>query len=91
MREVRATGSEMSFFVHEEFVALNFPTMIAEAWAKRILSPPVSLATKLGIRKTSAVLLCSSASTEELQNAASLATAASWNSCDLAIAEVTTG
>lgn len=90
MRHVRATGCELSFSVNDHPVTLHFPTAIAEAWAKRILSPPVSLTTKLGIREDTGVLLCTSASSEELQAAVSTAKAASWNSCDLAVAEVTT-
>ena len=34
----------------------RFPAAIAAAWANRVTSPPVSLATKLGIDEGSAVV-----------------------------------
>ena len=88
--ELRSSGSELSFLLKDSTMTILFPTAIADAWAKRMASPPVSLKTKLGIKEGSVVFVYGNLTSAELEAAVTKSRADFWDSSDLAIAEVTT-
>lgn len=49
LRDIKTAGGELRFSVGSCAVSLQLGPEIAEKWAKRIASPPPSLAQKLGI------------------------------------------
>src|SRR5208282_3214695 len=55
MRQVRAEGAALRFNFGGDAVALKLGAPTAEKWAKAILTPPPSLAKKLGITAESTV------------------------------------
>jgi hypothetical protein len=57
MRNVRVEGSNLCFRVASNEIALSLGADVAERWAKKIATPPPSLAQKLGAGPSSKVLV----------------------------------
>jgi hypothetical protein len=69
LRQLRAEGGALRFKYGRDAVTLKLEASTAERWAKAILTPPPSLAKKLGITPESTVWMIGENDDEELERA----------------------
>jgi hypothetical protein len=90
LRQVRAEHDALRFKFGSDVVALKLGHATAEKWAKAILTPPPSLAKKLGITAESTVWVIGTVDDAALETALSEATKASRKGADVIVARVNT-
>lgn len=86
LRHVRAEGGTLRFKFDGDAVALKLGAATAEKWAKAILTPPPSLAKKLGITPASAVWVIGTVDDTALENALDDARTAAREGADVIVA-----
>jgi hypothetical protein len=69
LRQLRAEGGALRFKYGRDAVTLKLETRTAENWAKAILSPPPSLAKKLGITPETTVWMIGEVDDAAIENA----------------------
>ena len=87
--DVSVKADQLTFRVGQENIALTLGSAVAQRWAEAIATPPPSLAKKLGISRTSNVLLIGDAD-GELKAALAEAGAVDGNKVNLILACVET-
>jgi hypothetical protein len=85
MSSVAARGSNLVFTVGQDHVELRLGAEAAQRWAKASQTPPPSLAGKLGISRTTRLLLIGDIQSEELKEALAEANPASEKDADLVL------
>jgi len=90
LTQISVRGDQLQFRTGEDGVALNLGAALAQSWAKKMVTPPPSLAEKLGITPGSHLLLLGEFETEELKSAVARAAAINEKSVDLILARVKT-
>jgi len=90
LRQVRAEQGALRFKFGREVVALKLGSATAEKWAKVILTPPPSLAKKLGITPESTVRVMGTADDAALETALKEARATARKGADVIVARVNT-
>jgi len=90
LKDVKAQSGRLSFTVGGDAVELFLGADQADKWAKKLISPPPSLARKLGITNESAVWVLGDAADESLRAALAEAARISDKSPDLILACVKT-
>ncbi|HXQ11444.1 MAG TPA: hypothetical protein VN805_10665 [Caulobacteraceae bacterium] len=88
MAGVRVEGEDLRFTSAGDDVALALGADRAGRWAKKIVTPPPSLAEKLGIGPSSKALVIGQADSDALQRAVAAGTAASSDEARLSLAVV---
>jgi hypothetical protein len=83
MAGVAARGSKLIFSVGEDHVELDLGPEAAQRWAKAIASPPPTLASKLGISRTTRLSVIGDVRSEELKAAVAEASPARGREVDL--------
>jgi hypothetical protein len=90
LTQVTVEGSQLRFCAGEDEVALHLGAAVAQSWAKKIATPPPTLAAKLGISKTTRLALIGEVEAEELKSAIGVASSSDGKIADLIIACVKT-
>lgn len=90
LTKVSARGNDLHFHVADDAVTLALGATLAVSWAKKIATPPPSLATKLGISSRSNLLIVGDCSDEGLKAAIDEAAATESKKPDLILAHVKT-
>ncbi len=90
MKQIRAEGERLRFKFGGEPVALDVGREFAAKWAKALLTPPPSLAKKLGISAESTVRMIGTVDDEALNKAISEAKDVTTLSGDVILARVKT-
>jgi hypothetical protein len=90
LRQVRAVGAALRFKFGSDVVALKLGAVMAEKWAKAILTSPPSLAKKLGITAESTVWVIGTVDDAALASALGEARTAARKGTDLIVARVNT-
>ncbi len=90
MEGVRADGDQLRFRFNGDAVALALGARQAEKWARAILAPPPSLASKLGIDAASVVRTIGNMDADELDEALAAAKAVSDLHATVIVARVDT-
>jgi hypothetical protein len=90
LRKVRAEHGALRFAFGSDVVALKLGQATAEKWAKAILTPPPSLAKKLGITPESAVWVIGTVDDAALETALGEARATARKGADVIVARVNT-
>ena len=85
MSSVAARGSNLVFTVGQDHVKLRLGADAAQRWAKAIQTPPPSLAGKLGISRTTRLLVVGNIESDELKEALAEAAPASEKEVDLVL------
>jgi hypothetical protein len=85
MSSVAARGSNLVFTVGQDQVELRLGVEAAQRWAKAIQTPPPSLAGKLGISRTTRILVVGNIQSNELKEALAEAAPASGKEVDLVL------
>jgi hypothetical protein len=88
LADVRVEGEDLRFTGGGEDIALAIGAARAGRWAKKITTPPPSLASKLGIGPSSKALVIGQPNAPALQEALAGATAASGDEARLTLAVV---
>jgi len=78
LTRVSAEGDSLHFFAGQDAVTLTIGSALAQNWARKIATPPPTLAAKLGISSQSNLLIVGDCAEEELK--AAVATAATTES-----------
>jgi hypothetical protein len=90
LQQARAAGNLLAFRFHDEPVTLHLGSAMAAKWAQAILTPPPTLAKKLGISESTRVRLIGSIDDDALRKALSEAAEISSRNSDLIVARVNT-
>jgi hypothetical protein len=90
LSHVRAQGDQLLFRAGADEVALNLGANLAQSWAKKITTPPPTLAAKLGISKTIHLALIGEFESDEIRTAIAAAGATAGKHTDLILANVKT-
>lgn len=90
MKQIRADGNRLHFTFNGETVALDVGSDIAAKWVKALLTPPPSLAKKLGITAETIVRTIGEVDDVALEKAISEAKNVTTRSGDLIVARVDT-
>jgi len=90
LRQVRAESGTLRFKCGSDVVVLTLDAAMAEKWAKAILTPPPSLAKKLGITPESTVWVIGMVDDAVLETALGEARTAARESADVIMARVNT-
>ena len=90
LRQVRAEGGTLRFKFGSDVVVLKLGAAMAEKWAKAILTPPPSLAKKLGITPESTVWVIGTVDDAALETAVGEARMAARKGADVIVARVNT-
>jgi hypothetical protein len=85
MSGVAARGSKLVFTVGQDHVELGLGPEAAQRWAKAIQAPPPSLASKLGVTRTTRLSVIGDIQSEELKEALAEAAPASGKDVDLVL------
>jgi hypothetical protein len=85
MAGVAARGNKLVFHVGNDHVELGLGSEAAQRWAKAIVSPPPSLASKLGISATTRLSVIGEVESEELKAAIAEAMVAQGREVDLTL------
>jgi hypothetical protein len=85
MSGVAARGSKLVFSVGQDHVELGLGPEAAQRWAKAIQAPPPSLASKLGVTRTTRLSVIGDIQSEELKEALAGAAPASGKDVDLVL------
>jgi hypothetical protein len=88
LRDVRMDGRDLCFRVAGDEIALALGADLAKGWAKKIATPPPSLAKKLGVGPSSKILVIGSLNEPALQEAVEGNTAARVDEAWLSLAVV---
>ena|SRR5579859_94237 len=67
LTQVEASGGQLRFRVHDEEVTLTLGAEQAQSWARKIATPPPTLAAKLGVTLATHLALIGEFETEELR------------------------
>lgn len=90
LTKVLAQGNELRFHAAEHAVTLYLGASLAQSWAKKIATPPPTLATKLGVSSQSNLLIVGDCADEELNAAIATAATTESKNPDLILAHVRT-
>ena len=90
LTEVSVRGDQLLFHAGEEAVILNLGVALAQSWARKLISPPPTLAAKLGISNETYLLLIGEFETEELKIAIAAAASTDGKKANLILALVKT-
>jgi hypothetical protein len=90
LSRVRVEGEQLFFRAGEDDVVLNLGAKLAQSWAKKITTPPPTLAAKLGISNAARLALIGEFETEELKAAIAEAGATEGKDANLILALVKT-
>lgn len=90
LTQVAVRGDLLTFHAGKDKVALTLGSDLAQSWAKKIATPPPTLAAKLGITPASHLLLIGKFETEELKTAITEAASREAQSPDMVLAHVKT-
>jgi len=90
LSRVQVEGEQLLFSSGEDEVALNLGAKLAQSWAKKIATPPPTLAAKLGISNTTHLALIGDFETEELKAAIAEASTTESKDANLILALVKT-
>jgi hypothetical protein len=90
LNRVRVEGEQLLFYAGEDEVALNLGAKLAQSWARKIATPPPTLAAKLGVSNTAHLALIGEFETEELKAAIAEAGATEGKDANLILAFVKT-
>ena len=90
LRQLRADGGALRFKYGRDVVTLKLETKMAENWAKAILTPPPSLAKKLGITPESTVWVIGEIDDVALETAIAEARRVARKGADVIVARVNT-
>lgn len=90
LTQVAVRGDQLIFHVGKDKVALTLGSDLAQSWAKKIATPPPTLAAKLGITSESHLLLIGEFETAELKTAIAEAALNEAQSPDLILANIKT-
>lgn len=90
LRQVRAEQGALRFKFGGDVVTLKLGAPTAQNWAKAILTPPPSLAKKLGITQESTVWVMGTVDDAALENALGEARATARKGADVIVARVNT-
>jgi hypothetical protein len=90
MRQVSADGGRLRFKVGNDAVELELGETVAEKWKKAILTPPPTLAKKLGITPESTIWVIGKIDDEALARAVAEARATKRKGADIIVARVNT-
>lgn len=90
LRNARAEGAALRFKVGPDLVTLKLDAATASKWAKAILTPPPTLAKKLGITPESTVWIIGTVDDAALETALGEANKKSHNGADVIVARVNT-
>jgi hypothetical protein len=90
LNRVRVEGEQLLFYTGEDEVALNLGAQLAQSWARKIATPPPTLAAKLGVSITAHLALIGQFETEELKAAIAEAGATEGKDANLILAFVKT-
>jgi hypothetical protein len=90
MKQVEAVGSQLRFQFKKVTWSLMLGTDLAEKWAAVIVTPPPSLAKKMGITSEMSVELTGNADDQALEEALAQAKAITSRGGDLIVARVNT-
>lgn len=69
LTQVSAQGNDLHFHADEDAVTLTLGAALAQSWAKKIATPPPTLAAKLGITPQSNLLIIGDYADEDLKAA----------------------
>jgi len=90
LTKVSTQGNDLRFHVAEDTVTLTLGATLAKSWAKKIATPPPTLAAKLGISSQSNLLIVGDCADEELKAALEAAATTESKNPDLILAHVRT-
>lgn len=90
LTDVSAQGDRLHFRAGDDAVALTLGPALAQSWAKKIATPPPTLAAKLGITPATRLALIGEFATEELATAIAQSAATDKGSPSLILAMVKT-
>jgi hypothetical protein len=86
LTQIEARGDRLYFRIGEDAVALTLGAKIAENWAKKLSTPPATLAAKLGITGETHLALMGNFDTDELAAAVAVAASIESRQPDLVLA-----
>jgi hypothetical protein len=90
LTQISVRGNQLLFHSGEDHVTLNLGASLAPSWAKKLITPPPSLAEKLGITPASHLVLLGEFETQELKTAVSHAATINEKQADLILVRVNT-
>jgi hypothetical protein len=90
LTQVKVQGEELIFRAGDDEVVLSLGEKLAQSWARKIASPPPTLAAKLGISNESHLLLIGEFESEELKAAVATAGSSDGKEANLILARVRT-
>ncbi len=90
LTKVSVQGNHLRFYAAEDAVMLCLGASLAQSWAKKIATPPPTLAVKLGITPQSNLLVIGDYADEELNTAIATAATMESKNPDLILAHVRT-
>jgi hypothetical protein len=90
MKKVRTDGDRLRFTIDDEAVALDLGSGLAATWIKALMTPPPSLAKKLGITAESTVRVIGTVDDQALEKAILEAKQVTARSGDLILARIDT-
>ncbi|HEX4319852.1 MAG TPA: hypothetical protein VHZ52_03055 [Acidobacteriaceae bacterium] len=90
LTQVKVQGEELIFRAGGDEVVLSLGEKLAQSWARKIASPPPTLAAKLGISEESHLLLLGEFESEELKSAISVAGSCEGKNANLILVRVKT-
>lgn len=90
LAQVSVEADQLRFRVGADQVSLTLGAVQAKSWAKKIATPPPTLAAKLGISPQSNLLIVGDCADEELKAAVEIAATAKSKNPDLILAHVKT-
>jgi hypothetical protein len=90
LSRVRVEGEQLLFRAGDEDVVLNLGAKLAQSWAKKIATPPPTLAAKLEISRAAQLALIGEFETEELKAAIAAAGTTEGEDANLVLALVKT-
>lgn len=88
LTQVSARGNDLHFHVADDAVTLALGATLAMSWAKKLVTPPPTLAAKLGISSQSNLLIVGDCADEELNAAIETAATIGSKNPDLILAHV---
>jgi hypothetical protein len=90
LTHIAVHDGQLRFRVHDDEVALTLAPALAQSWAKKLTTPPPSLASKLGIHPDSKILVMGEVESEELQAAIAQAGSRAGKAPELILVSVQT-
>jgi hypothetical protein len=90
MKQIRADGQRLCFTFNDESVVLELESAVAAKWAMALMTPPPSLAKKLGLTSESVVRMIGEVDDQALEKAITEAKEMTTRSGDVILARVNT-